>query len=80
MSGQLHYIHLVDVDKFCQLSDKLLMAVTGESGDTTQFAEYIAKNVQLYKMKNDYELSPKAAAHFTRKQLADSLRSRVIEP
>lgn len=28
------------------------MLVTGESGDTVQFAEYIEKNVQLYKMRN----------------------------
>lgn len=34
------------------LSDKLLMLVAGESGDTVQFAEYIEKNIQLYKMKN----------------------------
>jgi len=53
------------------------MAVTGESGDTTQFAEYIEKNIQLYKMRNGYELSPPAAANFTRRNLADSLRSRV---
>jgi len=52
------------------------MAVSGEAGDTTQFSEYIAKNIQLYKMRNNYELSPKAAAHFTRKNLADALRSR----
>ena len=60
-----------------KLSDRLLMAVTGESGDTTQFAEYIEKNIQLYKMRNGYELSPPAAANFTRRNLADSLRSRV---
>lgn len=24
----------------------------GEAGDTVQFAEYIQKNVQLYKMRN----------------------------
>jgi 20S proteasome alpha/beta subunit len=28
------------------------MLTTGESGDTAQFAEYIEKNVQLYKMRN----------------------------
>jgi 20S proteasome subunit beta 4 len=28
------------------------MAVSGESGDTKQFAEYIAKNIALYKMRN----------------------------
>jgi len=38
-----------DEEKFVQLSDSLLMAVSGEAGDTSQFSEYIAKNVQLYK-------------------------------
>ena len=33
-------------------SSRLVMAVSGESGDTTQFAEYIAKNIALYKMRN----------------------------
>lgn len=53
------------------------MSVTGEAGDTVQFAEYIAKNMQLYKMRNGYELSPKAAASYTRRNLAEYLRSRV---
>ncbi|XP_046858317.1 proteasome subunit beta type-2-like [Xenia sp. Carnegie-2017] len=66
-----------DYDKMFTLSDKLLMLVVGESGDTVQFAEYIEKNIQLYKMKNGYELSPHAAANFTRKELADYLRSRT---
>lgn len=69
--------HILDEEKFCILSDKLLIAVSGESGDTTQFSEYIQKNIQLYKMRNEYELSPKAAAHFTRRNLAEYLRSRV---
>jgi len=64
-------------EKFCTLSDKLLLAVSGESGDTTQFSEYVQKNIQLYKMRNEYELSPKAAAHFTRRTLAEYLRSRT---
>lgn len=66
-----------DYDKTFPLSDKLLMSVSGQSGDTNQFAEFIAKNVQLYKMRNSYELSPNAAANFTRRNLADYLRSRV---
>ena len=60
-----------------KLSDNLLMSVVGEAGDTTQFAEYIEKNIQLYKMRNGYQLSPIAAANFTRRNLADSLRSQV---
>jgi len=55
----------------------LIMAVSGESGDTVQFAEYVEKNIQLYKMRNGYELSPSAAANFTRRNLADYLRSRT---
>jgi 20S proteasome subunit beta 4 len=66
-----------DEDKLHKISDKLVMAICGESGDTTQFAEYIAKNIQLYKMRNGYELSPTAAANFTRRNLADYLRSRT---
>ncbi|KAH3801362.1 proteasome subunit beta type-2-like [Dreissena polymorpha] len=64
-----------DLDKMHKLNDNLLMLVVGESGDTVQFAEYMSKNIQLYKMRNGYELSPHAAANFTRKNLADYLRS-----
>nr|CAD7463197.1 unnamed protein product [Timema tahoe] len=66
-----------DEDKLYKISNKLVMAVSGESGDTSQFAEYIAKNIQLYKMRNGYELSPSAAANFTRRNLAEYLRSRT---
>ena len=41
-----------DTDKMFKLSDHLVMLVSGESGDTVQFAEYMAKNIQLYKMRN----------------------------
>jgi|ERR1711973_159318 len=64
-----------DYDKMFKLSDKLLMLVSGEAGDTVQFAEYIEKNIQLYKMRNGYELTPHAAANFTRRNLAEFLRS-----
>ncbi|KAA0203246.1 hypothetical protein HAZT_HAZT005641 [Hyalella azteca] len=69
-------VHKGDADKMQKLSSHLLMAVSGESGDTTQFSEYIEKNVQLYKMRNGYELPPSAAVHFTRNTLATHLRSR----
>lgn len=54
-----------------------MMATIGEAGDRVQFTEYISKNILLYKMRNGYELGPKSAAHFTRKNLADYLRSRT---
>ncbi|KAG8187663.1 hypothetical protein JTE90_005515 [Oedothorax gibbosus] len=66
-----------DEDKLYKMGNHLLMAVSGEPGDTIQFAEFIAKNIQLYKMRNGYELSPTAAANYTRRNLADFLRSRT---
>ncbi|XP_030075712.1 proteasome subunit beta type-2 [Microcaecilia unicolor] len=66
-----------DYDKMFKMSEKILLLCVGEAGDTVQFAEYIQKNVQLYKMRNGYELSPSAAANFTRRNLADYLRSRT---
>jgi len=68
---------LLDESKIFKISSQVVMAVSGESGDTNQFAEYISKNMQLYKMRNSYELSPASIAKYTRKNLADYLRSRV---
>jgi len=82
IAADMTYAHSIvvmktDEDKVYKLANKLSMAISGEQGDTNQFAEYISKNVQLYKMRNNYELSPREAAHFTRRILADNLRSRT---
>ncbi|XP_068150866.1 probable proteasome subunit beta type-2 [Drosophila tropicalis] len=66
-----------DENKIHKVSDNLLISTTGEAGDTEQFTEFISKNISLYKMRNGYDLSPRAAAHFTRKNLAEYLRSRT---
>ncbi|VEL23991.1 unnamed protein product [Protopolystoma xenopodis] len=65
-----------DFDKMFRMSRRVLMGVCGEQGDAVQFAEFIQQNMQLYEIRNGYELSPKSAAYFTRKNLADSLRSQ----
>ncbi|KAF9475037.1 20S proteasome subunit [Pholiota conissans] len=66
----------VDEDKIKELSPHLLMAYSGEPGDTVQFAEYVERNIRLYQIRNLYPLRPSAAASWIRKALADSLRSR----
>ncbi|BES95267.1 Proteasome subunit beta type-9 [Nesidiocoris tenuis] len=63
--------------KIYPVSDQILMAATGQQGDAHQFAEYIVKNVQLYKMRNGYGLSTASAAHFIRQNLAEYLRSQT---
>jgi 20S proteasome subunit beta 4 len=64
-------------DKSRDLNKHILMLYTGEPGDTVNFAEFIQRNVRFYEIKNGIELTPKAAAAFTRRELATSLRSRV---
>ncbi|KAI0718996.1 N-terminal nucleophile aminohydrolase [Cerioporus squamosus] len=66
----------VDEDKIKVLSPHLLMAYSGEPGDTVQFAEYVERNIRLYTIRNTHALRPPAAASWIRRTLADSLRSR----
>jgi len=63
-------------DKFRELGKTLAVAYSGESGDAVKFAEFLQGNIKLYEMRNEVPLSPSAAAQFTRRQVADSLRSR----
>ncbi|KAI8827240.1 nucleophile aminohydrolase [Fimicolochytrium jonesii] len=63
-------------DKSRELNKQTLMLYSGEAGDTVQFAEYIQRNIQLYGIRNGVPLSPQATASFTRRELANSLRSR----
>lgn len=63
-------------DKTRELLPHSLMSFSGEAGDTVQFAEYIQANMQLYLIRENYELSPHAVSSFVRNELAKSLRSR----
>lgn len=63
--------------KLRSLSAHVVAAYSGEPGDAVNFVEYIQRNVQLYYVKNELELGTEAAAHLTRRQLAESLRSKV---
>lgn len=65
-----------DQDKLFKLDKQIGIVVCGEPGDTMYFGEYIQKNIALYRMRNGYSLSPQAAAHYTRNQLAEHIRSR----
>lgn len=64
-------------DKSRALNENVLLLYNGEQGDAVQFSEYVQRNVQFYGISKDLPLSPAACAHFTRSELAKSLRSRV---
>ncbi|VDP72082.1 unnamed protein product [Echinostoma caproni] len=68
-----------DEEKMFKFSTRILAAVCGEAGDTNQFSEFIQQNMQLYEIRNGYELTPFGAANFTRGNLAKALRSQVCE-
>ena len=40
------------MDKHHQLGKQFSMTINGESGDAANFAQYIEKNIALYKMNN----------------------------
>lgn len=52
------------------------MAYSGESGDAVNFAEYIQANAALVASRYGAPQSCRATANFTRKTLAEALRSR----
>jgi 20S proteasome subunit beta 4 len=64
-----------DEDKVMILDSHKLLGQSGATGDRVQFAEYIQKNMSLYRYRNSLSLSTKAAANFTRSELARALRS-----
>ena len=64
-------------DKTRSLNKHNVMMFSGEAGDTVNFAEYIKGNIQLYSIRNGIELSPDEVAKYTRRELADALRTRV---
>ena len=66
-----------DQDKSRNLSDNVALCFSGEPGDAPNFAEYVQSNVRLYELRNQIALTPHAAAHYTRRLLADALRSRT---
>lgn len=65
-------------DKSRVLNKHNLLLFVGQPGDTVQFAEFIQANVQLYGMKNDTELNSDSVAAFTRREMAENLRTQVV--
>jgi len=62
-------------DKIMKLDSHKLLAGAGPTGDRVQFSEFVQKNVNLYRFRNDTSLSTHATANFIRGELADALRS-----
>ncbi|KAL4713889.1 hypothetical protein ACJJTC_015543 [Scirpophaga incertulas] len=75
MSTQSIIIMKSDMVKLYKMSEKLVMGFNGSVGDTLQLSQFVATNMVLYQIKNEYQLDTAALVHFTRKTLADGLKS-----
>eukprot|EP01139_Manchomonas_bermudensis_P020089 Amastigsp_a677909_32.p2 type:complete len:223 gc:universal Amastigsp_a677909_32:708-40(-) len=75
-AGQLRSIVRLkdDEDKLYPLDTNKILGVVGECGDRTHFAEYIQKNLALYTLRNDEELTTPKAAAYIRSEMARALR------
>ncbi|CAM9259119.1 unnamed protein product [Choristocarpus tenellus] len=67
-------LYQTNLDKVKPLNDSIIMASAGPQSDCCTFTEYIQKNLALYELNNDLQLTTKAAAHFVRGELARALR------
>lgn len=63
-------------DKISKINESTILACAGPCADRSQFTEYIKKNMKLYELRNEVSCDTAAIAHWTRKELAKSLRSR----
>ena len=63
-----------DEDKIVKIDDTKMFAVAGEYGDRDNFVEFIRRNLKLFSLNTDLELSTKAVASFTQDEMAQSLR------
>jgi 20S proteasome subunit beta 4 len=66
-------------DKILPLDSQKLIAASGPAGDREHFCEFIARNIELYELRQGHGLSTHAAAHFTRGELATALRSNPYQ-
>ncbi|KAI1707962.1 proteasome subunit domain-containing protein [Ditylenchus destructor] len=64
-----------DYNKEVKLGEKLYMTCIGETADVADFSNWTQANIRLYKTRNGYELSPQAAHHWLRMNIAQNLRS-----
>jgi len=63
-----------DIDKIMPLDSHKLLATAGPAGDRYNFSEYIQKNLHLHELRTGIQFDTKAAASFTRNELANALR------
>ncbi len=68
-----------DHDKMMVLGKNKLMAICGEAGDTDHFGSYIQKNLKLYAVCNERDLTVDSTASMVRNEMAEALRKHPYQ-
>ncbi|XP_030373512.1 probable proteasome subunit beta type-2 [Scaptodrosophila lebanonensis] len=63
--------------KIYRLNDFNMMALTGDTGNCMQFADYVKRHVKLYHVQNGYAMEPLLVDKFTRSSLGDYIRTNM---
>jgi 20S proteasome subunit beta 4 len=63
-----------DIDKIIEIGNKKIVLISGDSGDISNFVDFIQKTVQLYTLKTGYSLSTHSVANFLKHELSQSFR------
>ena len=66
-------------DKSRQLSDNVVIGMSGETCQRDTFGPYIQGNLQYLKLRNGYSYSVEEIANFTRTKLAESMRKQPYQ-
>eukprot|EP01035_Chromulina_nebulosa_P020243 gene20243-26280_t len=63
-----------DLDKIVSLDTHKIIASSGVAADSSNFLEFIQRNLKLYEFDNDSKLTTNATANYIRNELAIALR------
>ena len=71
--GALIFVHHFLRLQIMELDSHKLLVGAGVAADTSNFTEFIQKNLKLYELNNDLKLDTHSAGHFIRGEVLDSI-------
>ena len=67
-----------DIDKIVEIGNKKMLIISGNSGDISNFVDFVQKTIQLYALKTGYSLSTHSVANFLKRELSQSFRKGAL--
>ena len=67
-----------DMDKIVEIGNKKMLIISGNSGDISNFVDFVQKTIQLYALKTGNSLSTHSVANFLKRELSQSFRKGAL--